>query len=144
MKRLVNLLSVWIIIISFLVFDYWVIRIAFSQPSPPSALTSWVRAIPLHPQKRSIYVEWTIVSGAAWYNLEYSNYSFSTNSPTNVFVGITPANYTATSFIHNGLSDNNWYVYRVRAVASNGVYSNYSPAHGVAVKPAGLRWEEVY
>ncbi|MCM8784457.1 MAG: hypothetical protein NC818_06810 [Candidatus Omnitrophica bacterium] len=144
MKRLVNLLSVLIMVVSFLIFDYRMIRYAFSQQSAPSALTSWVRALPLHPQKRSIYVEWSSASGASWYNLEYSNYPFSTNSPTNVFAGITPANYTATSFIHNNLSDNNWYVYRVRAVATNGTYSNYSPAHGVAVKPAGLKWEEAY
>lgn len=144
MRRLVNLLSIWIIIISFLFFDCWIIKNVFSQPSAPSALTSWVRALPLHPQKRSIYVEWSASAGASWYNLECSNYPFSTNSPTNVFVGITPANYTATSYIHNNLSDNNWYVYRVRAVAANGTYSNYSPAHGVAVKPAGLKWEEAY
>lgn len=143
MRRLVNILSVLIIIFSFLVFDYCLIR-NVSAIGAPSALTSWVRALPLHPQKRSIYVEWARVENAVWYNLEYSSYPFSTNSPTNVFVGISPANYTATSFIHNNLSDNNWYVYRVRAVDANGVYSNYSPAHGVAVKPAGLKWEEVY
>ncbi|MCM8778998.1 MAG: hypothetical protein NC898_02810 [Candidatus Omnitrophica bacterium] len=143
MKRLVNLLSLLIIIISFFVFDYYFINKILAIDAP-SALTSWVRALPLHPQKRSIYVEWSPVTNAAWYNLEYSSYPFSTNSPTNVFVGITPANYTPTSYIHNNLSDNNWYVYRVRAVDANGVYSNYSPAHGVAVKPAGLRWEEIY
>jgi len=142
MRRLINILSVLIIIFAFLVFDYHLINKVFAV-SAPSAVTSWVRALPLQPTKRSVYVGWNGVNDAAFskYYLQCANSPFSANTPTS-FVVIY--NGTALNYIHNNLSDNYWYSYRVIASNTSGVNSTWSPAHGVAIQPAGLKWEETY
>ncbi len=138
------MLAVLAVLFAFLVFDYHIIRMVFAQVPAPTGLTSWIRALPLQPTRRSVYVQWNASANAAWYRLEYSNYPFSTNSPTNTFTVLTNSFQTGTSYIHNNLSDNFWYVYRVQAVAANGNISDFSNAHGVPMRPAGLKWEEVY
>jgi hypothetical protein len=142
MRRLINILSVLGILFAFLVADYYIINKVYAI-SNPTFLTSWVRALPLQPDKRSVYVEWWAVAGASGYHLRYTSTPFSTNAANTTFTQIY--NGTSLNYTHTGLKDNYWYAYQVRAydASSN---SNWYPtnAYGVAVQPAGLKWEEVY
>ncbi len=142
MKRLINICSVLSVLILFLFFDFYLINKVFAIPGVPGTLTSWVRALPLQPTKRSVYVGWGQVANATGYYLECANSPIA-NTPTSFTVIANITSNATISYIHNNLSDNNWYTYRVRAYDGSG-NSNYTPAHGVAIYPAGLKWEETY
>lgn len=145
MRRLIDMMCVLTILILFLLFDFQIINRAFAT-SAPSAITSWIRALPLQPTKRSVYVEWATVSGVNGYYLQCANSPFSANTPTSFVTLIQINSATTTSYTHNNLLDNYWYTYRAVAYDANGVNAalNVTPTHGVAIQPVGLRWEETY
>ncbi|MCX5657313.1 MAG: hypothetical protein NTZ48_03685 [Candidatus Omnitrophica bacterium] len=142
MKRLINICSVSSVLILFLLFDFYLISKVFAIPGVPTPMTSWVRALPLQPTKRSVYVGWGQVTNATGYYLECANSPIA-NTPTSFTVIANITSNATNNYIHNNLSDGNWYIYRVRAYDAGG-NANYTVVHGVAIYPAGLRWEETY
>lgn len=142
MRRFINIFVVLVILFAFLIIDYHFIRKVFAI-DPPSSLTSWIRALPLQPGKRSAYVEWTSVAGAVNYDLERAANGATWPTEGN-FASIFKE--LALGYIDNNLNDNWYYVYRVRSVNADAVYSTYSTnaTFGFQMKPSGLKWEEVY
>ena len=98
----------------------------------PTLVTANSTALQRH---LSITLDWSDVTGATSYTLEYANNSGFTGSTT--VTGVTASQYTFSSPPADGT-----YYWRVKAVGS-GVESSFSAANNFAIIPTFTEWTVV-